>query len=338
MTRRGAGLPPIPILFLIDCEPDLREIPRGRALPWSGFERFHDFIASRRPDMAQATGQPAHVNWFWRMDPQIELGYGAADWAIRRYAAEIAETRRHGDAIGLHTHAWRWSEEIGRWVADHGNAAWIETCIRRSVAAYRAGFGRDCAIFRFGDGWFDAALIPLLEELGIAIDLTVEPGIGAIDRVLAHEISTGRIPDRRNALRLPYRPAREDFRRADASGRTRLWELPVSTDALVRRPKLRHPRRLLRWLRSTKRKPVALSLEIAVRHFPKVFDRAIFDRAAPYVALSMRTDAGSSAARLAVMARNLAAILEHPQAARFRFMTATEALQQLASPQPPAIS
>ncbi len=326
-------MPPIPILLLIDCEPDLREVPLGEARPWRGFERFHDFLAALRPHIAAATGAPARFNWFWRLDPQIELAYGAADWPLETYAAQIAETGQIGDAIGLHTHAWRWDEAAGGWLSDHGDPAWVERCIRCSAAAFRTRFGRDSAMFRFGDGWFDAAIIPLLEELGIRIDLTVEPGLGALSRALAHERATGRIPDRRGAPRLPYRPDRADFRRRDTSGRTRLWELPLSTDALVLRPKLSHPLRLLRWLRSTKRKPVTLSPEIVANHFPKVFDRAL---AAPYVAMSVRTDVGTAAARLDNVARNFEAMLRHPAAGRLRFVTAPAALAMLTGAQPPA--
>lgn len=326
-------MPPIAILLLIDCEPDLREVPRGEARPWRGFERFHDFLAALRPRIAAATGAPAHFNWFWRMDPQVELAYGAADWPLATYAAQIAEAEEAGDAIGLHTHAWRWDEAADGWISDHGDPDWVANCIRRSAATYRARFGRDSAMFRFGDGWFDAAIIPLLEELGIRIDLTVEPGLGDLPRVLAHERATGRIPDRRGVPRRPYRPDRADFRRRDSSGRTKLWELPLSTDALVLRPKLSRPIRLLRWLRSTKRKPVALSPEIVAKHFPKVFDRAL---AAPYVAMSVRTDVGTSAARLDNLARNFEAMLRHPAAGRFRFVTATMALAMLTAAQPPA--
>jgi peptidoglycan/xylan/chitin deacetylase (PgdA/CDA1 family) len=104
------------------------------------------------------------------MDPQIERTYGNADWAVRTYASRIADAQHWGDEFGLHTHAWRWDAAIGQWVADHDNRAWIERCLEVSFAAYKRAFGRNCEIFRFGDGWLDEATLGLLERLGVRID------------------------------------------------------------------------------------------------------------------------------------------------------------------------
>lgn len=331
-------MPPIPILLLIDCEPDQREVPLGAAGPWAGFELFHRFIETLRPRLAAATGGAVHFNWFWRADPQVALAFGEAGWALRRYAAEIAAAAQAGDAIGLHTHAWRFDGTAQRWISDHGDAAWVEHCIRLSAEAFRAELGRAATLFRFGDGWFDGRIVPLLEELGIEIDLTLEPGLPGGHR-LTQELWTGRIPDRRNAPRRPYRPDPADFRRPDATGKTRLWEIPLSTGAPVRRPKLARPLSLWRWLRSTKRLPVALSPEIAPRHFPRAFARALDrglyrDGDLPYVAMSVRSDAGGTEARRTAMAQNFAALMEHPDVRRFRFVTAHEALGLMNAPNP----
>lgn len=329
LGSRAPALSPIPILILTDCEPDPREVPPDDPRPWLGFERFFDFMAAQRTKLAERTGQPARLNWFWRMDPQIELVYGSADWPVLAYARQTAEMARHGDGIGLHVHAWRFDAGIGRWIADHGNAPWIETCLRRSFAAFRAALGRDCEIVRFGDGWFDAGIIPLLEELGARIDLTVEPEVAGKMRLLSHEVTTGRIPDRRGVPRAPYHPSRADFRRPDGEGVTRLWELPVSTGALIKRSNLRHPIRLLRWRRSPKRHMLQFNIEIIAKRFPRVFDRVLAAAAPCYAAICVRSDVGTSEQRLSVVARNLDAILRHPLAERFRFVTPGEALALL---------
>jgi len=322
----------IPVLLLIDCEPDQREALPDRALPWTGFERFEQLLAQERPRLVRKTGGPAHFNWFWRMDPQIEATHGSLDWAVRAYARQIADARRAGDGIGLHTHATRWDAEAGRWIMDHGNLAWIERCLRRSFAAYRRAFGHGCSIFRFGDGWFDGALVPLLDELGARIDLTVEPGVAARAGLVAGERTTGRLPDRRGAPQRPYHPALSDFRAPDDTGQVRLWVLPVSTGALIKRPKWRHPVRLLRWSRSPKRHVLQFNLEILPKRFPRVLDRALAAAGWSYVAICVRSDAGTSAERLDAVRQNLNAILRHPLAARFRFMNAEEALAALTQP------
>lgn len=320
---------PIPILVLVDCEPDRREPALDRTLPWTGFERFFDFLAAGRERLSARTGRPSHFSWFWRMDPQIETVYGSAGWAAAAYAGQIGHMTRAGDAMGLHTHAFRWHPAAGRWITDHADLAWIETCLRRSFAAYRSAFGRDCTLFRFGDGWFDAAIIPLLEELGARIDLTIEPDVPPCAKVVPHELATGCLPDRRGTPRQPYHPARSDFRRHDPTGLVRLWALPVSTAALIRRPKLRHPLRLLRWWTSPKRSARQFNLEILPKRFPQVLDRVLTAATPGYAAICVRSDAGTSRERLDVVARNLDSLLQHPLAERFRFMNAEEALAAL---------
>lgn len=327
-------VPPIPILLLIDCEPDARALAPGHRQPWRGFERLFDFLAAERARLADRTAAPVRFNWFWRMDPQIEAVYGAADWAVQAYAGRAAAMARAGDAIGLHTHAFRWDEAADAWINDHGSPAWVEHCLRRSFSAFRVHFGRDCALFRFGDGWFDPAIIPLLEELGVRIDLTIEPGVAPRAGLLAHERSTGRLPDRRGAPRRPYHPSLSDLRRADCSGGVRLWELPASTGALIKRPKLRRPLRLLRWWRSPKRHMLQFNLETLPKRFPQVFDRVLAAADPAYAAICLRTDAGTTAERLDAVRRNLDAILRHPLAGRFRFLTPEEALPVLTTARP----
>lgn len=318
----------IPILLLIDCEPDEREPSVNRALPWTGFERLFDFLAAQRECLSAHTGQPARFGWFWRMDPQIETIYGCAEWGARAYARQIAEMVRAGDAIGLHTHAFRWDPAAARWVSDHGDPAWIEACLRRSFAAYRTALGSDCTMFRFGDGWFDSSVVPLLEELGVRIDLTIEPGVAPRAKLVAHEAATGLLPDRRGVPRRPYRPARSDFRRQDTSGKVRLWELPVSTGALIKRPKLCRPLRLLRWWRSPKRPMLQFNLEILPKRFPQVFDR-VLEASPRYAAICVRSDAGMTEQRMDAIACNLDSILRHPLSRHFRFVAPDEALAAL---------
>jgi hypothetical protein len=93
----GPHVSSIPILILIDCEPDGREPPVDAKLPWAGFERFFDFLAARRSSLASHAGREVRFNWFWRMDPQVETIYGRPDWGrrcLRRSVRGVGTRRR----------------------------------------------------------------------------------------------------------------------------------------------------------------------------------------------------------------------------------------------------
>lgn len=189
----------IPVIFSIDVEPDAREPMGAEASAVAGADWVMRHAAEARDMLARAGGAEAAFSWFFRADPQIEHVYGDPAWLLRRYA----EAAKAGDAVGLHTHAWRWDEGERRWISDHGDQEWIERCVRTSFDVFRAVRGRGAELFRFGDGWINAATLDLLESLGVRIDLTLEPGHGAAD-TLTGEKMTGRIPDRRGFSLEPF--------------------------------------------------------------------------------------------------------------------------------------
>ena len=320
----------IPILITTDCEPEPRETTPGVAEPWRGFEWFFDFMSTQREMIAERTGAPARFSWFWRMDPQIERTYGRADWGVRTYGRQIAEADRCGDETGLHTHAWRWDDAIERWIADNGNAPWVEHCLRTSFAEFARAFGRPCRIFRFGDGWLDERAVSVLDELGAEIDLTVEPGFPGGPSLIPDEISTGLIPDRSSVPRRPYRPSRTDFREPDRNGDTRLWILPLSTGRVSRTPW--RVLRLLRagaWEMALKGGAIHLNIGIDPGQFVPLFDRAVSSGHGAYAAISARTDVGAHEGLKALVARNIRSALNHRLADRFVFATPTDALAML---------
>ena len=116
--------PHIPILMLVDCEPDPRQPTDAR--PWVGFERFFGFLSAQRSVLAAQTGAEPRFAWFWRMDSQIEHLYGNADWPVRTYASQVAEMERLGIVLDL-THCsdqafWQALEHYGGPViASHNN-------------------------------------------------------------------------------------------------------------------------------------------------------------------------------------------------------------------------
>src|SRR5215204_3674691 len=155
----------LPVIICVDFEPYNRQISPDGGKVWEGAAETMGFFGALRNRLEEVAGAPAHFNWFFRMDPQIERAYGSPGWVAERYGELIARLDAAGDELGLHTHAWRWDGGTGRWVTDHGNRQWVEHCVRMSFEAYEKAFGRTCVSFRFGDHWMNDETMDLLESL-----------------------------------------------------------------------------------------------------------------------------------------------------------------------------
>lgn len=318
----------IPILVVTDCEPDRRETKPGDSAPWIGFERFFEFLSGKRAEISQRTAAPAHFGWCWRIDPQIALTHGSADWAVRTYAERIAEAKGCGDEIAAHVHVYRWDAALERWIADFANETWVESCVRDALADYERVLGEPCRIFSFGDGWHNQASVGLIERLGIRIDLSMEPGCGAVSPSGPGELSTGVHPDRRGMPAHPYRPSATDFLKPDREGRTRLWFLPMSTGP--EHPAwAKHRPGFLARMAGAKPPAVKINLGFEPERFMPMFEAAVCAGPRPYVAIAVRTDVGSNEGLLGYVDGNLQAILNHRLAGRFIFMAPSEALPLL---------
>jgi hypothetical protein len=318
----------IPILIIVDCEPDPRQPDPREAARWTGFEKLYAFLADARPQIAATTGQPARFSWCLRMDPQIEVVYGTACWAADTYASQFLRAEAQGDELGLHVHGWRWDAPAQTWIADHGDAGWMEHCIRDSFVAFERSFHRRCDIARMGDGWFSDQTTRVLESLGVRIDLTLEPDMPATSALVAEDIATGLIPDRAGVPRRPYRPSLSDFRVPDGDAAAHLWMLPVTTGlAPLRR---RGWRRLLPGrFAPAGRERVQLNLSHSRRRFAPIFEAAISQSARPYAAICARSDGGAYPRALKNIERNIRYMLRHPLTGRFAFVGPTEALAML---------
>jgi hypothetical protein len=217
----------IPVTLCIDVEPDARETDTAGAPAWEGFEQTFELFRSLRPRIAAATGSPVRFAWFFRVDPQVRHSYGDPAWALRRYSSLIETLVAADDEIGLHTHAWRWDEAGGHWVADTSDQDWVDRCVRVGFDAFARVLGRRCRSFRFGDHWMNEATSRLVERLGGWFDLTPEPGLR---RFFLPGHSRGSQPDYSDMPRQPYRPSTSDFRaRGRGWRRRRLWIVPIST-------------------------------------------------------------------------------------------------------------
>lgn len=209
-----------PILLLIDVEPDLRAPARGDPGGWDGTRIALPLIRELRGALARKTGAPVVLNWFLRIDPQIEATWGRADHVRHAAPDLLADVATHGDYSGIHPHLWRWSDAARAWYGDLRDAAWMRHCLDTAIAGYGAIFGRAPEACRFGDRWSSDEARRCLAERGIRYELGTEPGRpqerppGGLD-------ARGTLPDTRSVPRVPF-PAPD----AAAAG---LWVLPVTT-------------------------------------------------------------------------------------------------------------
>lgn len=216
----------LPVHLCLDVEPDEREVAGQPETDWSGTGPFLDLIEQFRAD-AGASGFPVHVNWFLRQDPQIRQVYGRADYAYHQFRDYWERALARGDGIGSHVHAWHRKDD--RWVADHGDRAWVGRCVEESLDAYEQVFGQPPVMFRFGDHFMSNDVVRRLERRGVRYDLSLEPGLGSMKVLKPDERASGQLPDYTAIPRSPYVPARLDYRRPARWWPRRLRMIPIST-------------------------------------------------------------------------------------------------------------
>lgn len=221
-----------PLVICIDVEPDERRTNPREPKPWTGFEVLAEYLQRMRPELSRALGVPVCYTWLLRLDPQIEITYGSAEWPIRRYRPLFESLAAAGDELGIHAHAWRWQEDEG-WLVDHGDARWVDHCLQTCVRNFRGAFGRPPRVSKFGDGFFSNGMARCLEREGIVCDLTLEPGRAPKRSGAANEWHTGALPNFSAVPRHPYRPSRWDFRRPGRFWKRNLWLMPLTTGRVL---------------------------------------------------------------------------------------------------------
>lgn len=227
--RRDGNDGQIPILLLIDVEPAGKfELAATDEEVSKGLEFCYDQLSRFRMALERKADLPVHLNWFLRMDPQIQQTFGRADWISFQFPRIFDELQKSGDELGLHTHAWRWKQERRQWFTDVADQSWVETCVRTAFASYVRAFGKNPKSFRFGDHWLNHRTVELLRELGFRYDLTVEPGPEP-QYVYPSGTMTGIYEDYARAPAYPYESSRSDFLQPAKNGGAGIWMIPVST-------------------------------------------------------------------------------------------------------------
>lgn len=319
----------IPVVVLIDVEPDGFFIDRTENVPWSGFERAVDVMAEVRETLVWRTGSDAHYAWLVRADRQVAETYGAAGWAFERYRDAFKTLLAAGDEVGIHVHAYRWDPRIGNWIDDYGNQEWIERCVDVAVRAFEEHFGRSPDSFSMGMDWTNQATVELARERNVRYEFSTilrkEP-----QPFPPRDAYSGVAPDCSRIPERPYHPTRDDFLRPAAAGESGIWLFPQSSRVARIFPSLKRGLWELLHLR-----PVAprMTRKFFLQDDPAGLQPAIDDLLRslerPYLTFAVRTHEYCRPDTTAVVRQNLERVLEHPDAARFVFATPDEALRLL---------
>jgi hypothetical protein len=333
MKNDNAGDSKIPVILLIDVEPDPFLVNRADPEPWNGYEATYPYLSSLRSRFEAATGSPVHYTWCFRMDPQVAESYGSPTYAVDRYPQFVEDMRRQGDGLAIHPHAYRWVDDHQTWLEDLADQGWVNECIETSLQAYEKAFGTACDTFRFGNFWMNTETVNFLEGLGIAYDLTVEPGLRSDRRgTLESGCSTGVRPDYCRVSRIPYEPDRANFLHPALPGSRTIKLIPITTGWLQLGWKLK-PR--LRRLRDNgfryRRQHERLSMWRqwpAPNTFERMLDRAIAAQQKPYLSFAIRSSIGTGRS-FENVDHCLQTLLNHPQSGRFVFTTPGEAMAML---------
>jgi hypothetical protein len=309
----------IPVIISLDVEPDTRTNLEGGPA-WRGFEVLCTRMSRLRAALARATGSPARFTWLLRMDAQIQHAYGRTDWVIEQYRQLIEALIAAGDEIGVHTHAWRWKEPIG-WVADHGDEAWVEHCLRISFRTYRASFGRRARVFRFGDRFLSNRVVRWLDRKRVVCDLTMEPGRQSTSGLCAPERTTGTIPDYSAAPRRPYRPSRRNYQSPGRLWKRNLWIFPLTTG---------RPVAAANPAAATKPDHSTLLLGAPFPIVRELVDMTLATESKPFLSAVARSEVLLDRFNGEQFEQLFAYLLEHPSRSRFVFESAPDALRRVA--------
>jgi hypothetical protein len=199
----------LPAVLCVDIEPVLREV----AVPETGRLAAFEDTLGQLPELREVLAETgtATINWFVRIDPQIEVAYGDPEWVTKAYDDELSRLVDEGDEIGAHSHSWMWDSEREQWISNQSDPSWVEHCAAMGVDGYERSFGQPCRTYRHGDRFVSTELARFLARSSVDVDLTLEPGRPPTRGLVASEAVTGVIPGVHPTLSQPYEPSPDSF-------------------------------------------------------------------------------------------------------------------------------
>lgn len=312
----------IPAVWRIDVEPDDHQA--GESTRWTGFAAQIAAVDALRPRLSDCSGFPVHPTWMFRLDPDIERGFGRVDYVLEHHGALVDGLRRHGDPLGIHVHAYRWDAERGVTYTDTADPAWPRHCLAVAAETFAARLGEPARRSSMGGYYLGEDVVDEAVRLGIEVDVTAEPGKPprAADPSFG-VYATAPSTDFTRFPRRPYYPSRRDAATpATAAADARpILLVPLSAydfsralaplrrriaDRLRRRPRRHQPLNPWRDWPSP-------------RVYWDLVARAVDEQAVSYAAFAIRSDAPESA-----LGRHTLALVQglvgHPISKRLRFV------------------
>jgi peptidoglycan/xylan/chitin deacetylase (PgdA/CDA1 family) len=224
VRRRGE----LPVVLGFDVEPDGRAFDPDDPGGWDGFVELQRLMPPIRERLSRATSAPAMFSWFLRMDPQIDQTWGTPAWVVDQWGGELAALEREGDELGLHTHDWRWNDDVGDWVGINEDPVWEEHVVGMAIDTFRTALGRPAVAHRGGAHMLTPTMLGALARGGIEVDLTIEAGMAPHSETLFGERNKGVNADYRLAPSTPYRASLESFPAPDPASRSAPLLMPLA--------------------------------------------------------------------------------------------------------------
>ncbi len=313
----------IPTVWRLDVEPDQHRPAVGQK-PWDGFAATVALVDKLRERLGERSGRAVRPTWMLRMDPDIERCFGRADFVVRQHADLFDRLIARGDPLGIHVHHYRWNAERAVAFSDHADSTWTTHCLEVAADAFKNAFGTPVIRGSHGGYFLNETVLDAAVELGIRIDLTVEPGLAPklADPSLG-AYTTAPSGNFVQCPRHPYYPSRQSFAvpaRLPADSR------PV---LLVPLTAFDYPTALRPWHRQIahrllNRPDHHLPLSPWKRwRTPKIYwdlvERAVDEQPARYFAFATRTDDPASESHRRVW-ELLDFLPDHPIAERLQFV------------------
>ncbi len=318
-----AGSTLIPTVWRVDVEPDQHQ-PAVGPRPWDGFAATVALIDKLRDRLGDRSGRAACPTWMLRMDPDIERCFGRADFVVCQHAELFDRLIARGDPMGIHVHHYRWNAERAVAFSDHADGAWTTHCLKVAVDAFKNAFGEPLIRASHGGYFLDEAVLDAAVELGIRVDLTVEPGLAPMiaDPSLG-AYATAPSGNFIDCPRHPYYPSRRSLDVACTLPAARRPILLVPLTSFDYAAALRPWHRQIAH-RLLKRPDHHLPLSPWKRwRSPKIYwdlvERAADEQPACYFAFATRTDDPSADSHRRVW-ELLDALPDHPIAERLQFV------------------
>ncbi len=161
---------------------------------FDGYAIVFEHMRQWRARAEEVTGASVRLNWFFRMDHQIERCYGSASALAERFPTFLDAMREHDDGIGLHPHAFRWSATDRSWYSAY-DSDWLVENLHIGVRAFHDTFGSGPRLLRYGDGVLTNEVVDAAERAGVRFDLTLEPGRPTRPLSEPGEYANGLLPD-----------------------------------------------------------------------------------------------------------------------------------------------